>query len=352
MTQRIIYADQIECWRTFLKNFIKVDVTFLPEYHLAYMLRYQRSEAVLWTFEKKGQFFAYPFLITPVSIECSDGSFKKLPYYDITSIYGYTGPLSTSHDNIFLDEVWQRFDLWTQEKGVVAEFIRLSPYLENNYLCHPQTKILKNRKLAKSDLPDTEDELLSLLGSKTRNMLRKAKKHGLTAKELNINEDLESFRTLYENTMQRNQAREFFLYDDDYYQKLCKLKDKELRLFGAFYESKLVAASMSLQYQDNALYHLGASESLYNKLGAGNLVMFEMSKALMRDGIKFVNVTGGRTTSEDDPLLRFKKSNATDVCDFYIGQRIVHQKKYDDIKQEWQNHSGQKIDSEKLIFYR
>ena len=152
--------------------------------------------------------------------------------------------------------------------------------------------------------------------------------------------------------MSRNQAPEFFWYDDAYYGKLLALGRNGLRLFGVFAGDRLVAAAMAVVNGKAALYHLGASLMEFAKQGAGNLSLFQMSKDLMRSGVAFVNMTGGRTTSPDDPLLLFKRSNATGTLPFHIGKRIVDPDAYRAVGEAWRRATGRDPDAAKIIFWR
>ncbi|MFO0388300.1 MAG: GNAT family N-acetyltransferase [Alphaproteobacteria bacterium] len=343
----LINAADCTSWRSVLSHFGEIDCTYLPEYHLAYSLRIKNSEALLWHFTSGNEHFIYPFLLTPVMI-----ADKPTGHYDISGIYGYTGPIATTRDTHFLKTSWQAFDAYTAEKNIITEFVRFSPFNKNEVFAHPDTKVEANRTLAASILPKTEGELLSLLGSKTRNMLRKAEREGLTARELSLPEYLPAFRHLYADTMTRNNAPEFFWYDDAYWNHMLSLGKNGLRLFGAFAGENLVAVSMAVVHGICGLYHLGASLPEYARLGAGNLSLFAMSRALMESGITFVNMTGGRSTAADDPLLLFKKSNATSTATFYIGKRIIDTAAYAHMVDEWKQHTGIAPDSAKIIFWR
>ncbi|MGE0754111.1 MAG: GNAT family N-acetyltransferase [Alphaproteobacteria bacterium] len=342
----IIPATEGTRWHALLDHFDAVDCTFLPEYHLAYALRIKDSTPLLWYFEQGGQHLIYPFLLTPVEV-----AGEHTGHHDISSIYGYTGPLATTQDAAFLTTAWQAFDAYTKSQCVIAEFIRFSPFNENHVMAHPACTVEENRQLAVSRLPDTEEELLQRLGSKTRNMLRKAEKSGLAARELPLPEKLSDFRLLYDETMGRNQAPDFFWYDDEYWNELLKLEGG-LRLFGTYKDDVLVAASMSVVHGRSALYHLGASLVEFARQGAGNLSMYEMSKALMQSGVTFINMTGGRTTALDDPLLLFKKSNATGLHPFYIGKRVMDNAAYREVAALWQQKTGTPPNANKIIFWR
>lgn len=346
MPSQLIAADDCRSWRALLAHMGEVDCTYLPEYHLAYSLRIKDSAAWLWHYAEGDAHFLYPFLLTPVAI-----GDKATGWYDISSIYGYTGPLATTTDATFLSNAWRSFDEFAGKQKIIAEFIRFSPFNHTERFAHPEAMVEANRSLAASELPSSEEALLEKLGSKTRNMLRKAQRAGLVARELAVPEHLPEFRRLYEETMGRNKAPAFFWYDDAYWKKLLLL-ESGLRLFGTFAGNRTVAAAMSLNHGKSGLYHLGASLPDYARQGAGNVSLFEMSRHLLASGVTFINMTGGRTTKADDPLLLFKKSNATGLTTFYIGKRIIDKAAYQRVRELWQNFAHREPDAEKIIFWR
>ena len=345
--ERLIPASERVGWREALAPLGEFDATYLPEYHMAYALRIQDSSPLLWHFEQGGEHFVYPFLLTPVVLEG-----RATPYFDITGIYGYTGPIATTTDSAFLRAAWAAFDAYTARQKIIAEFVRFSPFHRNEGFAHPQATVIANRTLATSQLPTTAEELFQSLGSKTRNMLRKAERDGLAARELLLPEHLPAFRALYDETMQRNQAPAFFRYDDAYWQQLLNLGPQGLRLFGTFAGDKLVAASMAVAHGRSGLYHLGASLTEYARLGAGNLSLFAMSRGLAKVGVEFLNMTGGRTAAADDPLLLFKRSNANSTTTFHIGKRVVDPLAYNAVATQWREQLGSPPDAEKIVFWR
>lgn len=298
----------------------------------------------MWCYKSS---FCYPFLLTPVQIRDTSNKIHRTEYFDISSIYGYSGPLC--NDMSILEEAWSAFDDWSQEQRVIVEFTRYSLFAQTSKNAHPGTEILDNRPSAVTYL---DGALLQSLGKKTRNMIRKAEKSGLTAKELDPKTSIDSFRVLYDETMERNKATEFFAYDDAYYDTLLSMHKDEMRLFGVFDGQKMVAAAISLSHGDGALYHLGASLRKYSNFGAGNLALFSMSTALKETGVKFITVGGGRTTDLNDPLFRFKKSNASHVETFQIGKRIVNQKGYKEVVDLWESLYKKPLETSNLIFYR
>ena len=352
MKGKLIEATDSEEWRRNLSVFPRIDVCQLPEYHIAYSTRTERSKPFLWRFDLDGESFGYPFLLTPVGWMLPNNIWRDTPYTDISSIYGYSGPLATTVENRFLETAWTEFDRWAMENQVIAEFIRFSPHAQTKSFAHTETRIESNRDIAVSYLPETEDALMQALDSKTRNMIRKALKSGLLARELDAREWIPAFRILYDETMARNASPDFFSYDEDYYNHLLALPAGELRLFGVFQENDLISAAFAIVHEQGALYHLGASRVEFSSLGANNLNLFFMSKNLMDAGVKFLNLGGGRTTGIDDPLFRFKKSNGTAVEKFHIGKRILDAIGYRKVAEDWAADFKTPCDPSKLIFYR
>jgi CelD/BcsL family acetyltransferase involved in cellulose biosynthesis len=352
MSCRLIAADDVRAWRDVLEKIPRIDVCQLPEYHSAYATRIKNSRPILWVYEEGGNVFAYPFLLAPVEIVTPDQQAIATPYQDISSIYGYSGPLSSTKDKDFIKRAWAVFDQWGREEKIIAEFIRFSLFADTKENAHADMTIEYNRPAAVTVFPETEEELMVGLGSKTRNMIRKAIKTGLELRELNAAQSMESFRALYGETMDRNNAPDFFYYDDVYYDLLLSLPKEELRLFGVYEGDKLVSAAMALCHGEGALYHLGASLEAYAKSGAGNLAMFGMSKGLMGRGVKFLHIGGGRTTGKDDPLFRFKRSNAMGEMDYCIGKSIVDPEGYREVVKIWERQYKSEPDTSKLLFYR
>ncbi|ABM60544.1 GNAT family N-acetyltransferase [Verminephrobacter eiseniae] len=353
--QRLIPASERDDWRAALAPLGALDPSYLPEYHLAYALRVAHSRPLLWHFSSDGQHFLYPFLLTPVLLGT-----VATPYFDITSVYGYTGPIATTADSRFLAAAWAAFDGYAAQQRIIAEFVRFSPFNRNQGFAHPQASVLANRTLAASQLPASDppashQALLQSLGAKTRNMLRKAERAGLVARELPLPQYLPQFRALYDATMERHQAPPFFRYDDAYWQQLLALGAQGLRLFGTFGRctgGRMTAAAMAIVHGASGLYHLGASGDEGAGPGAGNLSLFAMSCALMDSGVGFLNLTGGRTAAPDDPLLLFKRSNANGTAVFHIGQRIVDPPAYNAVARQWQQLRGAPPEAGKVVFWR
>jgi hypothetical protein len=348
---KILTCSDIALWRGWLDHYERIDVCHMPEYHQAYETRLTGGKALLWNYTSQGDYFSYPFMLAPVTLKFGNDT-RPTGLYDISGVYGFSGPLASTDNRDFLNEAWARFDQWAHEQKVISEFIRFSVFARNSIYAHPKCELQQNRPISISNVNTDTDKYFETLPSKTRNMIRRAQKEGFVAREVEIKKHLSTFRTLYEETMDRNSAPGFFAYDDDYYRKLLSLPPNEIGLHAVFKEDKMVAAAIVLLQKQFAFYHLGASELASSRLGAGNLMLFEMITASAGKGVTFFNVGGGRSTAADDALFTFKKNNGNAVDIFYIGKRVLQQDIYEDLAHQWMRGNSLNTLPSQLQFYR
>jgi len=347
----IVKCSERDVWRDALNRCAPFDVCHLPEYHCAYETREAEGSALLWVYDCGGDTFCYPFFLSPVNIINGEEVWES-GFRDISSVYGYSGPLSSTTDSDFLSRAWSEFDEWSKSQKVIAEFVRFSCFVDNDHLAHPKCDIASNRPIAFSNLPDTSKEYFANLRGKTRNMVHRAERSGLIGRIESLSAGLDAFRELYQRTMQRNQSTTFFDYGDLYYDHLLNLDEEEVFISCIYNEEKLVSGAIALAHGEGSLYHLGANDADFMRNGCGNLCLFKMTSHLIELGVRYLTMGGGRTTTDDDPLYKFKSRNATDSTVYEIGKRVVDQDAYDLVVARWLEFGNSEPGLGRLIFYR
>src|SRR5438093_363444 len=96
--------------------------TLHPEFLKIDALRHDKCRSVYFVYESRSDIYYHPFQVLPV-----DGT----PYFDIQSPYGYGGPIATTRSETFLNDAWENYRKWCKANGILAEFIRFHPLLEN-----------------------------------------------------------------------------------------------------------------------------------------------------------------------------------------------------------------------------
>ncbi len=260
--------------------------------------------------------------------------------YDIETVYGYSGPVATTSAPAFLAEAWRSFDDWCAEHNVLCEFLRLNSFLGSERFVAPQTEVHLDRETVEIRLGGGEEALWQGYDSPQRNRVRKAIKRGLTCHETSLDEGLPVFRDLYEGTMRRAGASDFYFFPDRYYQELRRTLSDHTRLFVVRYGRDPIAAGLFFTSENILHYHLGASREDALPLAPNNLMFHQVSLWGQQHGFERLHLGGGRSSAPDDALLRFKKRFSPHVLPFYIGKRMHDPERYAMLCDLWQEQAG------------
>ena len=246
--------------------------------------------------------------------------------FDFETPYGYGGPLYDEEipeqsQILFFKELYE----YCKETHVVSQFVRFHPLLDN-HKCLPG--VFEKRYMRDTVYMDTASPelIMANMDSKNRNMVRKAIKNGVTIERRPI-EDYEDFLPLYHETMIKNQADEYYLFDRRYFEMQKKLTDYAC-IFYALYKGRIIAGAI-MYYNDRFMhYHLAGTCSEYRQYSPGNLLLYEAACWAGEKGIKRFHLGGGM--SPDDSLFGFKKQfNKHGRLPFWIGRTIFDTPAYD-----------------------
>ena len=223
---------------------------------------------------------------------------------DITSAYGYGGPLGSGN--------WRgAFRDACREQGVVSEFIRFHPLLQNQR----DLEDVELRPVQDTVTVDTrlDDEgLLAQMQPTARNKLRKAERRGVRAEE---SRDLGRFHDLYQETMQRADAHEAYLFDGAYFAGLDRLGDRLLMLDAGCAAALFICGGGAMHY------HLSGSTAEGRRDAATNLLLWEAMRHARERGLQTLHLGGGLRAG--DALATFKQSVGAGRAP-YVQGRAVH----------------------------
>lgn len=328
----ILTLQDSKLWHEKLHQLPKAqqDIYYTPEYYSLYQ-NYGDGKAMCFVFEEGGQLLLYPFLINSVN---ALGYQLDAEYFDIQGAYGYNGVVSSSDAPDFIDNFYIAFDNWCLDNHVVAEFARFNPLLENVKLASPLMRTINSRMTVRLNLQlEIGDIWMNQLSTKNRNVIRKAEKEGVTVVE---SDDYETFRQLYNGTMENVSAEEYYFFPESYFEEYKKTFKNLSILCLAIKDGKPIAGSMFMFSNDYAHYHLSARDKNYYKIAANNLILWYGIQKAKERGCKWFHFGGGTTGNEDDRLLHFKRTFSHDSGEFWIGKRVHNEKIYNTILEQWQ----------------
>jgi lipid II:glycine glycyltransferase (peptidoglycan interpeptide bridge formation enzyme) len=192
-----------------------------------------------------------------------------------------------------------------------------------------------DRETVVLELDKGEEGLWRSYSSVHRNMIRKAQKSGLRCAEVDPKGEMEAFKGLYLETMRRAHAARYYFFSDRYFEALVHLLGDRLRLFVVRHGDLIVAASLFLVYGETVHYHLSAGLESYRSLGPTNLLLHWVALWCLAEGHRYLHLGGGRTSSPDDSLLRFKASISKVRRGYYTGRRIRNATEYESLCRKW-----------------
>ena len=321
----------MEQWQKLLGEFPENDIYSSLEYFVVSNLL-EKGEITLFYMRNENGHVFYPFIKKEIPIQ--QNSFGNL--YDITTPYGYGGPLIKVIDNreLLLEEFQNQFNNFCMNEGIVSEFIRFHTLIANHQQNRKDVQLDLIRETIYIDLEKISLMGLQAIPSKARNMVRKAEKNGVIIKKLDKREYIEDFIGLYNSTMNRNEASEYYYFTKEYYNNLIEKLEERLDLWGAFYDSQMISATLIMKQNQFIHYHLSGANTAYMGLGTNNLLLFEIAKSYAQLNYKYFHLGGGARDINDN-LYKFKKSLSNEEpLPFYIGKKIHDLNSYNELAKQ------------------
>lgn len=319
----------------------KQDIYFSRQYYLMEEEQ-EKGQGKLFVYEEiDGKLGLYPFILRKI-----DSEFLETDYYDIETAYGYGGPMLNSTDDSFAQRFEDAFLKFCEESNIVAEFIRFHPLLQNQSIFKKNISVLENRTTVWLDLEKSEEDIwMQDVSTQNRNTIRKCIKNGLTVEK---SRDYLEFIKIYNATMDKVGAGDFYYFDNQYYKKISEC-DK-YTLLKVVYQEETIAAAIFIEYGEYFHYHLAGSKKEYLKLAPNNILLWEAIKLGKKLGCKKMHFGGGLSNSEEDNLYRFKKKYSSTTSKFYIGKRVHNKEVYDRLIKNWEEKHSSKATM--LLQYR
>lgn len=236
---------------------------------------------------------------------------------DVTTPYGYGGPVGVGAEPP-VARFYELYGAWCAERGIVSTFIRFHPLFENHRSAGPGIHAAYSGPTVSWSL---DGELLEGMHGKHRNTVRKAMKAGVAVEATPAPADLADFVSLYEVTMRRQDAADYYFFPPAYWEQLTSLADRLVR-FDATHGGEIVASAFCLRGDRWLHYHLGATHDSARDLGASNLLLYEAARWGQEQGLETFHLGGGAGGREDS-LYAFKQRFSPDgEREFWTGKAV------------------------------
>ena len=238
---------------------------------------------------------------------------RELPFgedgLDAITPYGYGGflPLTNRGGGAGAVDELRQLRAWCVANGVVSVLLRLHPLVGGlgDLSKADGVEIHEHGPTAAVDLAKVEDGRLTGMSKGRKADLNVARRE-LELSWGSSEADLERFRAVYDETMTRIGARDYYLFPPDYYQALADGLGDRLGVALALRGEEVAGGALFMADQRFAHYHLSGTTDAGRELKAGTLLVHAGAVWGAERGCELLHLGGG--TEGADSLYAFKRS--------------------------------------------
>ncbi len=319
-------------WNSTLNEFKEKDINFEYDYFDLYKMD-GKTPMMVYMKTDIGS-IVYAFMLRDISCHSDLGDeIEKDRYFDVSTPYGFGGPLIETEDNdnkakiikLFYDELSKFY----KEHNVISEYIRFSPIIKNHEYMDEVVETTYIKKFAAVDFKLLKEEkMLGIKRGRTKSV-NKARRRGLETVFEREPKSFDKQLDIYFDTMDRKEASKAFLFSDEYFEKTLDNLSQKLLITNVILDNKIINFGLCLLSDEVIYAHVSGTDREYMKYSPSDLDYADTINWGCENGYKYFLLGGGTTSSEDDSLYNYKKSFANTEFDFYIGKKIWNKEDYD-----------------------
>lgn len=308
-------------WKKILDILHVTDIYYTNQYFLG-ALKLDPGEAWLFHYKDVDGDVIYPFIKRPVHE-------VGTPFYDVTTPFGYGGPLLKAEKNYanLAANFRKAFESYCHSEKIIAEYIRFHPLKENASYFQSCMRVSPLFETYTINLKDKKALVEKKIKDKNTKNIHSA---NLIVKKLGTVRHMFEFLVLYyAAARRREEADSYYFFTNDYFETLISSMGSDLHLFGAYHEDKLVSACYVLAMGDTIFYHLEGSLTKEYSESTMQTLLLKIAEWGEENYYTFFHLGGdfqGDVTN--DKHIKKEIANCKPNI-FYIGQQIHDQQNYD-----------------------
>jgi hypothetical protein len=343
-------------WNDLLK-LVPHDIYHTREYHITSSLsvgecpinlapaeaEHSAQQSFLFSYQKDGMVFVFPYVQR--TLEDILG-YEGRSYFDVTSVYGYGGPLATPNvSQEFLRAAWgELLSVW-KERGVISAFTRFHPLLQNVRFAQDvpdkasflggQATILCGDTVS-INLLKPEAEQFQQYQKQLRNHLRKAYSSGFEVSRADFDSTAERFVEIYTQTMRRRNATEQYLIDREWLVQFADSLQDHCFLLSARLNGEIAAMLLVMEYGGFVHAHLTGTDDRFTSYSPLKPLLDGTRSWAAARGNRIFHLGGG-IGARQDSLFQFKRHFSPDRNPFHIGCWVLDLKLYLELSADSEN---------------
>ena len=305
------------------------DFDFYHTYEYHDLIKEHDQESILILYVSGDDKIVFPFLKRSLS--------KGL--YDLTSAYGYLGPLTNSEtiDHLSFRE---EFLHYLKKRKIVSVFSKLNPFMnQQKSILSSMGTIEKVGEVIYYDQNEDSEEQLKKYHRTTGQRLRKLQRIA-SIKEAVSDEDIGYFVAQYHLSLDRLGANRSFYYPDTYFKRLLNCDFLKAKIYFAIHDQteEVMGGVFCVGAKKIAQLEIAWTHQDYHKLSPVRL-LFDTCRKEFREPFKYLNLGGGPGGREGS-LMRFKASFSPHHKEFHVWKLVVLPEYYKSLQTERQFQSN------------
>ncbi|HTF62012.1 MAG TPA: GNAT family N-acetyltransferase [Edaphobacter sp.] len=298
------------------------------------------ADYLLFSYRRDEMVFLFPFVLRTLDdIPGCSGS----GYFDVTSVYGYGGPLASRNASCpFIEAAWRElFEVW-KAHGVVSAFTRFHPLLDNVHL----TQILSGQLSGLGGLSSTlcgatvsidlrrpEAEQFQQYQKNLRAAIRKCYAQGFEVITVDLTSAADLFVDLYTQSMRRRNASEQYLIDRNWLLRFSRALSANCFLLVARLNGEAAAAMLVMEYRGYVHAHLAGIDERFTDSSPLKPLLDGTRKWSTARGNHTFHLGGG-IGGRQDSLFQFKQHFSRRTHPFHIGCWVLNHEVYRSLSAE------------------
>lgn len=293
--------------------------------HLSHLLSHE-DELVCFMLMKEQQ----PILFYPVIKRIIPSELEDV-YYDITTGYGYNGPLyneaAISADD--LSVFWTMIDDWYKKNNIVSEFVRFN--LNGNHQNYTGTLVPSLLNVRGNLLDDFETQWAAF-NSKVRNNYRKSVTYNLKFSIFHGDSiskaHIVKFYAVYLKTMKRRNAKSIYFFSEKHFIDLITSNPHSYTIAFTCNGDQSISTELLINYKQQLFAYLGGTDADYFFMRPNDFLRVEVIKWAISN--KIISYTLGGGIEDGDQLYKSKKPYfpKDEDAQYYTGRKIINEKFY------------------------
>lgn len=282
--------------------------------------------------ESAGSAFLLPLLLRPIPPELATPDHR----FDATSPYGYPGLLATDPtDQAGVEVFLECFRRASRERGIVAAFIRLHPFLRVPIEALSRYgDCVRHADVVYIDLTRSAEELWRELRGNHRTGINRLLRAGYRV----VIDDwsyFDDFTAIYRATMSRVEATDFYFFSDAYFRDLRAALGERLHLCVVRAPNESTAAAGLFTTTSGIVqYHLGGTAEEHLRVAPSKLLFHAVRLWAAECGERILNLGGG-VGGEGNSLFHFKAGFSRSRAEYHTFRLVLDPEGYAQLTRRW-----------------